>query len=82
MASYDSSKEKIISKKEVSLSTGTIAVIKYYSYDGGTKRVKMNFVSKKRDNSEFITNKFPGIEDKEDVLAMSKALKAIASEME
>lgn len=81
MANYDSSKEKIFYKKEVNLSSGTKAVIKYYSYDGGAKKAKMNFISKKKDDSDFITNKFPGIEDKKDVLAISKALKEIAGEM-
>ena len=82
MAKYDPNKETIFEKIEVTLSSGTKAVIKCYSYDGGEKRIKMLFVSDKKDGGEFVTNKFAGLNNKKDVLAISKAFKDISKNME
>ncbi len=78
---YDESKEKVIKKKEIDLEGGARAVVKVYSYNSGPKKIKILFIFKRQNGDDFTTAKFPGLENKSDILKIGKAFTELAKEL-
>lgn len=78
---YDAKKEKHFGTKTVQLGEeGVTAFVKAYNYDGGPKKVKVQFVYPKKDGGTITTGKFHGLKSKKDALAIASAITKLAKE--
>jgi len=78
MADYDPKKEKVVKEKEINLGSGMKVKAKVYSYNGSAPKFKLNFISERRDGSEFFTTKFPALLTRKEVDSLTKLMTEVA----